>query len=330
MKWFKRILLLVGIGILIYLINAIGWDKLWDSLQRIGWWGLPLLTISLFWNVLHTMAWQRILKFMGHSVPLFKLYQLKLIAEAVNTVAPSANLGGDTLRAYLIKTDVPLSDGLPSVVIDKTLDYITKMLFNMGGLGIALFFIEIPQNILMGCVVYLAIIFVLNGLWVWVQIRGLSGGVLKLTQWIPPLRKFLDSKREQMATLDKNLQKSYTQGLSSLIFAGTCHTIARFFGVLEVVVIMNLLGAPISYVEALFFIAFINVVNGVFFLIPGQLGASEWAQQYILEKLNYPLAPSLGLAVVRRIRKYILTGIGFIFLMFYGRENIPTELEEPV
>ena len=124
-----------------------------------------------------------------------------------------------------------------------------------------------------------------------------------------------------MATLDENLKKSYTEGISSLIKAGIWHTIGRFLGVMEVMIIMNLLGAPISFIEAFFFIAVVNVVNGVFFLIPGQIGASEGAQAYILKMLGFKIEIGLGLGIVRRIRKLILTGVGLLFFALYDKKK---------
>ena len=189
-KLVKRLFLLVGLAVLVYLIYELGWQELLNNLQKVGWWGIPIVGLAVVWNVCHTMAWHQILKFMGHQLPIFQLFKLKLIAEAVNQVAPSANLGGDTARAYLIKSEVPLSDGLPSVMIDKTIDYITKMLFNILGLGVSLFFISIPLKVVWGCVLYLVIILILNGLWVSFQIKGLSGSVMKIANKIAPLRKF--------------------------------------------------------------------------------------------------------------------------------------------
>lgn len=320
-KWLKRIFLLVGIAVLVYFVQKLGWETLVDNLQKVGWWSIPILVLAVVWNICHTLAWHQILKFMGHRLPLFQLFKLKLIAEAVNMTAPSANLGGETARAYLIKSDVPISDGLPSVMIDKTIDYIIKMLFNIVGLGISLLVIPIPSAWLWGCAVYLAIILILNGLWVNFQITGLSGTAMKIANKISPLQKFLLSKKKQMATLDENLKKSYTEGIASLVLAGFWHTCGRILGVFEVMLLMNLLGAEMTFIEAVFFSTIANVINGIFFLIPGQTGVSEAAQAKIAEMLGYTEVIGFGVGVVRRIRKLILMGLGLLFFANYDKKK---------
>lgn len=326
-KWFKRIFLLVGIAVLIYFIQKLGWQELLSNLQKVGWWSIPILMLAIVWNICHTLAWHQILKFMGHRLPLFKLFRLKMIAEAVNMTAPSANLGGETARAYLIKSDVPISDGLPSVIIDKTIDYIVKMLFNIIGLGISLLVIPIPTSWLIGCVIYLLIILIINGLWVNFQIKGLSGTAMKIARKIPPLQKFLESKKAQMATLDDNLKKSYTEGVRSLVLAGLWHTCGRMLGVLEVMLLMNLLGAEMTFIEAIFFSTIANVINGVFFLIPGQVGVSEGAQAEIAKILGFPMGIGFGVGVVRRIRKLILMGLGLFFFATYDKKEELSNLD---
>jgi len=321
-KWIKRVFLLLGIGVLVWLINELGWQELLNNLKKIGWWGIPILALAVIWNIFHTLAWHQILKFMGHRLPLFQLFKLKLIAEAVNQVAPSANLGGDTARAYLIRSEgVPITDGLPSVMIDKTIDYITKMLFNIIGLAASLFLITIPPMYLWGCVAYLLIVLILNGLWVAFQVKGLSSSVMKIAKWIPPLLKFLESKKSQMATLDQTLKKSYTEGISSLMKAGIYHTIGRTLGVFEVMLITWLLGIPIPFIEAFFFITVVNVVMGAFFLVPGQTGVIEAAQVEILKQLGYKAEIGLGVGIVRRIRKLIFTGVGLLLFALYDKKE---------
>ncbi|MFT4760637.1 MAG: hypothetical protein ACI9XO_004164 [Paraglaciecola sp.] len=320
-KWLKRIFLLVGIAVLIYFIQKLGWEELLANLQKVGWWSIPILLLAVVWNICHTLAWHQILKFMGHRIPIFQLFRLKLIAEAVNMTAPSANLGGETARAYLIKSDVPLSDGLPSVIIDKTIDYIVKMLFNIIGLGVSLLVIPIHKGLLIACTGYLFILLILNGLWVNFQIKGLSGTAMKLANKIPPLRKFLESKKSQMSTLDDNLNKSYTTGVRSLVIAGFWHTCGRMLGVLEVMLLMNLLGAEMTFIEAIFFSTIVNVINGIFFLIPGQLGVSEAAQAEIAKTLGYTEDIGFGVGIVRRIRKLILMALGLFFLATYDKKE---------
>ena len=57
-------------------------------------------------------------------MPLISLYRIKIISDALNLILPSASLSGDAVRAFLIKKDVPLHEGIPGVLFDKTVSRI--------------------------------------------------------------------------------------------------------------------------------------------------------------------------------------------------------------
>ena len=61
--------------------------------------------------------------------PLHSLFMAKLAGEAVNQITPLANIGGEPLKAYLLKHQAPTSRGLASVVINKTAQVLTGLLF---------------------------------------------------------------------------------------------------------------------------------------------------------------------------------------------------------
>lgn len=323
---------LIGLLLFIYLVAQLGWENLLNNIIAVGWWWLPMILLALTWQLFHTMAWWQVLISLQHKFPLGQLFKLKMIAEAINMVAPTANIGGDTVRAYLIKNRIPLSAGIPGVVIDKTLDYISKMVFNIVGFSIAVFFIDVPESWFWGCVIYLTFIFIFYALLIYVQIRGFSGWILKLGQWIPPLKKGIEKRKEQFELLDQNLKSAYTTRRYRLLLAGLYHMVGRMLGVFEIWLVLSLLGAYTGFIQVFFIAAVVNVVNGIFFIVPGQWGVSEGAQLKLVELLGFTATIGLSLGVIRRIRKLALTGVGLLFLLFF-KKDIDTDglqkLEKP-
>ncbi|MEM9919918.1 MAG: flippase-like domain-containing protein [Bacteroidota bacterium] len=318
-KILQTIFFVLGLAVFGYLVYQLGWEQLVDSIQLVGWYWVPIILLALAWQACHTLAWHEVLTFFGHKVSFSNLFKLKMIAEAINMIVPSANLGGDTARASMIRKEVPLSGGIPSVMIDKTLDYISKMFFNIIGFSIAIFYIDIPTAWFWGCVVYLSFIFIFYALLVWLQIKGLSGWLLTITRLIPPLRKALEKRRDQLQLLDTNLKEAYTKGSTRLFVAGLWHSLGRMLGMVEIWLVLWLLGASTSFVEVFFVAAVVNVVNGVFFLVPGQWGVAEGAQLKLVELLGYGMTVGLSLGIIRRIRRLLLVGVGLLILLFYDR-----------
>ena len=236
-------------------------------------------------------------------------------------IAPTATIGGDTAKAYLLKEEIPLKDGIAGVLVDKTLDNLSKMLFNIVGLLVAVFYISLPQDWIVGCVIFLVILFAVNTALLVFQIRGMKGAILKITKLIPPLKRQLEKRQEQLDSLDENLKDYYTKNPKSLIIASCWHIIGRVLGVVEIWLIMHLLGAPIGFIGAFFIASITNVVNGMFSFIPGQWGVSEEAQVLLVELLGFAKTIGLSLGIIRRIRRLFITAIGLLFFAVMGEEK---------
>lgn len=326
-KILKYSFLVLGLAFFGLLVYQLGWEKLLESFQKIGWWWLPIFALAIVWQLFHTLAWSQILNTFGYQVPLSKLFKLKLIAEALNMVMPTATIGGDTAKAYLLKEEVPIKDGIGGVLVDKTLDNLSKMLFNIVGLMVAVFYITLPQKWIVGCVLFLVVLFIFNTALLLFQIKGMSGVLLKITRLIPPLQRFLNKRQEQLESLDENLKDYYTKNPRSLILASCWHIIGRILGVLEIWLIMYLLGAPIGFIGAFFIASITNVVNGMFGFIPGQWGVSEEAQVLLVELLGFAKAIGLSLGIIRRIRRLFITAVGLLFFALM-RDDKKEELKE--
>ena len=202
----RMLLLILGLLLFCYLIYQIGLEALVQQLRRIGWWFLPILFISLAWFVCTSMAWKTIILSFGYDVPLPHLLRLKLISESINVVVPSANLGGEGARAYLLKRRVPGTIAVSSVILDKTLDNIGKTLFTIFAVGISLFLVTIPADWIYIVVAGLALVVVFNVLTVLVQTAGMFGKSLPFLSRVPWLGNKIQSRYEQFEKLDAHLK----------------------------------------------------------------------------------------------------------------------------
>ncbi|MEK7254135.1 MAG: flippase-like domain-containing protein [Bacteroidota bacterium] len=317
----KRILLAAGVGVFIYLCWQLGWQNLVDSLQKVGWWWLGLVGLALVLQMCHVMAWRQILVCLGHRPNPFVLLQLKFVADAVNMVAPSANLGGDMARAYLVKGEASLSAGISSVMVDKTLDNFNRMFFNIAGLVLTGFFIPIPDAWVWGCVALFTIVFAFNVSLVVIQVKGFSNSVKKLARYLPPLRRKLEEQESKLHTLADDLRTVYLKSHGHLAAASIWHLAGRVLGLVEIWFVLRLLHTPVDFISSYYIAAVANIINGAFFLVPGQWGVAEGAQVLLLQSLGYTAAAGMSLAVIRRIRRLFLMGVGLLFFWMRKKEQ---------
>ena len=116
--WAKLLLGSVGLVLFVYLILRIGIGTVIENLSHFGIWFLPVLFIGALWLFLQACAWSIIQNTFFKKVPFWKLFKVRIIADAFNSLS-SASLGGDAARAYLIRKDVPLKEGIPAVPLIK-------------------------------------------------------------------------------------------------------------------------------------------------------------------------------------------------------------------
>ena len=115
----RLLLLIAGLAVVGYLVHQIGPDVVWNALRTLSW---RLLVVLLFPTsivvLLDTLGWR--FTFLRSPCALPHLLGVRLAGEAVNLGTPTASVGGEPIKAYLLRPRVPLHEGLASVIVDKT------------------------------------------------------------------------------------------------------------------------------------------------------------------------------------------------------------------
>jgi uncharacterized membrane protein YbhN (UPF0104 family) len=326
-SWAKNALTAVGLLIFAYLLHRIGLRKLYAHLLRFGPWFLATCLIALGWLFCQAVAWWSIQKAYFQRLPLKILYRLKIISDTFNMILPSANLGGDAMRVLMIKEDVPIKDGIPGVLFDKTTEFIGALLFLIAGLFLGLVTLKLPTSLTVPVSISLGVSAALIVLLVFVQKRGIVATLTTLGRLIPKARKWLAQHREQFASIDENFQVLYHRSNTKALPALAFQILSRLLGVVEVIVIMAVLRSHLSFVQALFVCTVVTAGNTVFFVLPGQWGVSEGLHVLVLQSLGYPAAIGLSLAIIRRVRKLAVAGLGLILFALEKRKS-PRHREE--
>src|SRR5260370_24645125 len=115
-RWLRPLLLLAGAAFVLWLVWDLGARSGWEAFHTLGW-RLAVLVLAPFSLavVLDSLGWRILLA--GHVVPFSVLVGARLAGEAVNLA--TASVGGEPLKAYLVREHVPLDEGLASVIVDK-------------------------------------------------------------------------------------------------------------------------------------------------------------------------------------------------------------------
>jgi uncharacterized protein (TIRG00374 family) len=314
---------LTGLALVGYLVAQIGPAAIWDSFVILGW-RLPIVLAFPYAlaAVVDTLAWRLLLP---TPVPFLLLLRARLAGEAVSLATPTMSVGGDPLKAYLLRPGLPLLDGFVSVIADKTTLVAGQVLFLALGLLAARSLASPPTGRLLPVMTGLLVVEVLAvGGFALVQASGALGGGGRLLGRLAERVGVGGADRfaQGLGDLDRALAALYRQRGRRLVASAIVHAIAWASGGLEIYLVLMLLGTPASLGTALIVESFASGVKFASFMVPASLGALEGGYVVFFEAFGLGAAAGLSYVLVRRLREITWAVVGFLLLGVSGRATM--------
>ena len=230
-RWSREhILTVVGVLLLLYLVRRIGLQTLTTTIVQFGPWYLATCLTGAAGLFCQAGAWWLIMKSFFRRVTLRELFRVKIISDGFNLILPSASLGGDAMRAFLIKDRVPLSIGVPGVLFDKTIEFVASIVFLGSGLLLGLLSLKLPVGLIVPAIVSLAITSAGILTLVILQKGGLTRGLLKLSAPFPAARRWVLKREEKFLAMDQSLGPLYTRSNHQALLPGALHVLGPVHG----------------------------------------------------------------------------------------------------
>ena len=311
----KYALLFLGLLLFAFMIHQIGLGRIADELSKIGFKAVFLLIPYALVHLLDTYGWRATLRNRGDDVKFSSLFMARLAGEAVNYLTPSAYLGGEPLKAYILKKHrVPLIEGIASVVTAKTMIVVTQTLFIL--LGIFLAYIVAPPGssiIYSSTLVVVLITLILVGV-LYAQHRGIFTGLLKLLEKVRLPHGFLKRREHHLKDLDNSIATFYRDDRKSFISSSLFFFLGWLVGSFEIYLLFQFLGEPVDLSMAITLESLVTVIRAVFFFIPGGLGALDGGIILLFGTFGFSPVTAMTFAIVRRVREMFWIGIGLSHL----------------
>jgi 1L-myo-inositol 1-phosphate cytidylyltransferase len=322
--WRPSRLLLGGAGffLLAYLILKIGPGTVLAQLSSFGPWLLAIIALAFAWLFVQACAWGLVQAAHFRPVPLLRLFRAKIISDSLNAFIPSAGIGGDAARAFLIRRHAPLTEGIPGVLLDKTIEFSSGVLFLVTGFLLSLIFVDLPRWMNVAAAVCLGGSVAGIVILVLFQRKGVFWTLTRIAKIVPGFGRFAVRREAGIRRLDGNLRLAYASIDARTALAALLHLVSRFLGAAEIFIIMRVLGSPATFLQAVFIAAGVSIVNTAFFVVPGHVGVMESAHAVILQSLGFGAGLGLGLGVIRRVRKLATMAVGLVlFSLEKGRKR---------
>ncbi|MEE9201549.1 MAG: flippase-like domain-containing protein [Candidatus Brocadiales bacterium] len=308
----KIILLAMGLAGFSFMLYKLDAHAVYTDISQLGWKFFIILLPYIFVFALDTAAWSYAFHERNFKLSFYGLFGARMAGESINGITPSGYLGGEPVKAYLLKSyDVPLVDGMASVVISRTIMTIAQALFVLIGIGVALCRVQQDTGLLLSIGVGTAL-FGLPLLFL-ISIskrKGLFTAVYNLLKRFNIKIRFLEEKEEHLKELDENIAEFYGTNKKGFYLCFIYYFLGWFAGVIEVYLILTLIGVPIDPFDALIIESLFTVARTAASFIPASLGGQEGGVLLIFLALHLTMQAAMSFCVIRRIREALWIAMG--------------------
>jgi uncharacterized protein (TIRG00374 family) len=261
-----------------------------------------------------TLAWSFSFR-IKPAVSFWCLFVIRWAGESLNNVLPSAYIGGETLKVYLLgKRGVSVTESTSSAVISKTVQTIAQFLF-ISAASLA-FVLAFPENtrLRLGMSIVLAGGLFIVACMLWLQRRGLFGSLLGMAARLRFRPRLTEQRRAQLARIDSDIAGFYGAHRNRFFLCAATYLGGWFLDTLEIYFVAFLIGAPIHWWQAMIVEAFTSVAKVLGMWVPGSLGVQESGIVLIGRATGLSDSFCLAYALIRRGREAVFAVVGWLFI----------------
>jgi len=299
--WLRRAvsaaILVSGIAAFVWILHANDYPAVLRMVTRIG--GGLAVFVALRGVILTTcgLAWGRVVRVVS-ATPARVTIWLRTVGEAFNVLLPVASVGGDIVRAVLLRSyGVEGGAAAASTLVDLLLQAVAEAVFALVGVALLLLVAGKPSLALLAAA------------GVGVGALGLGGfyaaqrfGGARLFErglaWVAA--RWQAAAGGSAVRLDAPLQAIYANR-RAIASALVLHECAWLLGALETWTALRLMGFPVSAATAVILESLNQSLRSAAFAVPGSLGVQEGGYVALGAVLGVPPQAALALSLVKRV-----------------------------
>ena len=322
--WLQALAFLLGLGLLVYVINRVGVQPLFDALLRIGAGFFVVLGLNGLRHVLRTISMRAAVPPEHRRITFRNAFAARLGGEAISFLTFTGPLLGEATKVALLRKRVPLTYGVPALVVDNLIYNLSVVFFVLSGAVVMLLRYPLPPGVYLVLLVIAAV--AASG--ILVAAIAAKRRVMLLTWLIDRLGelrlspKVILKKRHHIYHLESKVYDFYKHHPGAFFLMIACNLLAHAASVLEVYLALKMLGFQPQVAQAYIIESLTKVINFVFAFVPGTIGVYEGGTEVILQNgLGFTPAAGLALALVRKAAIVVWTSIGLLVLTWRTLPN---------
>ena len=143
--WLQGVAFLLGLALLVYVINRVGVQPIFDALLKIGFGFLILLAISGSRHVFRAIAMRTAIDPKHRRFSFKHALAVRLGGESVSFLTFTGPLLGEATKVALLRRRVPLVYGVSALVVDNILYNLSVVFFILSGAVVMLLSYNLPS-----------------------------------------------------------------------------------------------------------------------------------------------------------------------------------------
>lgn len=310
--------IIIGIVLFTLITSRIGLGEIINSFKSFSLIKFLLyFSVSVAIIVVVVLRWSIILRSQGYRIGFFKLLVYRMAGYAISYLTPSAHVGGEFARAYLLKREgVPFSRGFSSIIIDKSLEITSDVFFaSIGAIIIILTFnVTLQLKMFLTVMLSLLIFLVITFYYRMFYGKGFFTTIFRILK----LHKIKSLMKHEkiLEDVELHIKTFFNHNIKTLISAFIISCFLWALMIIEYKLAILLLGynAPLAVV----FLSLSMVGLAYIIPIPAALGVLEAGQFSIFTILGIQASIGVALGFLVRLRDLIWTFAGIIILSYYG------------
>lgn len=307
-----------GVAVLGFLLWNVGVGEVITYLRSIGWYAPLLLLPYLGVALCDAKGWAYAIPptSPARAAPLWRISLARLAGEAVNNLTPTANVGGEPVKVYMLRAHGLATDaGLASVVAAKTALTVSQIAFILLGFPFFLYrlgWVHLGWWVI-GPLLALAYGFVIVVVrW---QRRGLMGMAVRGLRRLFPRWRRLPHWADRAQRIDAHLLSFYDGNQRGFILSIVYHFFGWVLGAAEVWFFFRLMGVSVSQLDCLIIETMVQPMTAAGLIIPGALGVQEAGGVFLCRLLGFDDGAGFTLMALKRAREAVYNLIGLVVIM---------------
>lgn len=316
MRRLQLLLLLLGVGLFVYVVQKAGVGRILAGLRTVGWSFAAVFALELVIDFLHSEGWRWCLPGGARRVSRFDTLLARTAGVAVNVLTPTATVGGEVVKGMLLRRWLPLADGFASVMVDKLTFAVAQAIFLGTGAFAVLTGLSFDRQERSLAVAALAVWVAAVAAFFALQRAGIFRVGLGVVRTIFGGSALLERLPGHAAAFDAKvadfLRKRYRDLTSSVVL----HLIAQFARVPQYYLAMSALGLHPTAATCFTTAAGLVFMEATMFLIPAKLGVFEGGNALLFSRLGYGVTQGIIVSFTLRLSELASAMLGLAALAY--------------